>query len=431
MPLHQLRALSIIVDACCCAEHIATSHSSLVLKSFLLDPLITAAITRRLDQIEPTTLAAALSQRHEWKVRHQTPPLPRRFELTSFLQANEVTRHLSALFASPQFRPRVLSDSASRKIQTALLRLVVALSNSSLAAAVSSRVVEKLMPFYGGTLSADDTMLLDLFQRLELVGGGSISIAFKAWNPSLEQAPLENSRAASLANAQASYARRSWLRICASSRTTFPKEHADITYDSQFLLQFVAHTIAEDEVKAADWIAILETGVLGILVAALASSSASTRLVARGAIKVALTKLEVRSFIPVHRSCFTDSVLARFRRRSTSGRRTRLSSSSPTLATASTALKERPSHPSSPCSSPTASKSSELPNRLSTLPSLVSSFNDLCSIREMYRCSTSCSTRLVMIPWRIIGGCCGSWERVSCGLRCVAVRTTRVDRNAS
>lgn len=219
--------------------------------------------------------------------------------LTLTWQGNEVTRHLNEVFASSDFRPRPLTDAATRKAQSAIIRLVIALSTSSIQAAASSRVLEKLIPFYGGTLSADDAALVDLFQRIEIVSGASVSIAFRSWNPSLDDSPLESSRAASLGLVQSGYVRRAWLRVCASSRTTFPKEHAEITYDPHFLLPFVAHTIAEDELKAADWIAILESGVLAVVVAALGSSSDSTRLIARGALKTALIKLEVRT---LHRS---------------------------------------------------------------------------------------------------------------------------------
>jgi hypothetical protein len=201
------------------------------------------------------------------------------------------------VFASSDFRPRPLTDAATRKAQSAVIRLVIALSTSSIQAAASSRVLDKLMPFYGGTLSADDAALVDLFQRIEIVSGASLSIAFRSWNPSLDESPLESSRAASLGLVQSGYVRRAWLRVCASSRTTFPKEHAEITYDPHFLLPFVGHTIAEDELKAADWTSILESGVLAVVIAALGSSSESTRSIARGALKTALVKLEVRGVI--------------------------------------------------------------------------------------------------------------------------------------
>lgn len=51
------------------ADAVVGKHSSLVYKSHLLDPLVTAAVTRRLDKLEPILLAAALCRNHTWKVR--------------------------------------------------------------------------------------------------------------------------------------------------------------------------------------------------------------------------------------------------------------------------------------------------------------------------------------------------------------------------
>lgn len=203
---------------------------------------------------------------------------------------------MNNVFASANFRPAPpASDAVAKLHQSTIVSLVVALASSALSVASSSRVVEKLMPFYGGTLSADDATLVDLFQRIELVSGGSISVALRQWNPALDDAPLESTRAGSLATLQLGYARRSWLRVCASTATEFPKEHLDITYDPNFLLPFLAQTITEDELKAQDWIGIVETGALSLAVAALASSSAGNRLLARVTLQQTEKKIEVRS----------------------------------------------------------------------------------------------------------------------------------------
>lgn len=162
-----------------------------------------------------------------------------------------------------------------------------------MAAAASSRVLEKMMPFYGGTLSTDDTSLLLLFQKIEVIGGNSISAAFRLWNPSLDLTPVESSRAGSLGVIQVGYVRRSWLRACASTRTVFPREHVDITYDPHFLLSYLSHTIAEDDLKPQDWTSILESGTLGLAVAALASSSNTLRAMARSTLAITLSKIEV------------------------------------------------------------------------------------------------------------------------------------------
>lgn len=209
-------------------------------------------------------------------------------------QDNEVTRHLNNVFASAHFHPYPESEVVGKKVQSAVVSLVFTLAKSSISAAASSKIVEKLMPFYAGTLSSDDKAIVDLFQRAELVAGGSISAAFRHWNSSLDQSPIEATRAGSLAVLQPGYVRRSWLRVCASTRTQFPKEHADITYDPHFLLSFFAHTIAEDEFKAQDWINMLDSGVLGIAIAALASTAPSVRGTARSALATALVKLQVR-----------------------------------------------------------------------------------------------------------------------------------------
>lgn len=275
-----------------CQTHTAWAH-----KSHLLDPVISAGIAKRLDQVEPTSLLASLCLGHAWKVsQFGSSSWSRVYLLETLSQANEITRHLSSIFAHDQFKPRILvGDESARKHQTALIRLVIALSFSSIPAAAGARVIEKMMPFYGGTLSDDDQSLLDLFQRIELVVGGSVSIAMRAWNPSLDLSPPETSRAGTFAALQLGYVRRSWLRVSSSSRTVFPAEHANITYDPRFLLPLLCHAIAEEEMKGADWLGILETGVLGLAVAALASSSNSLRSMAQATLANVLVKVEVRS----------------------------------------------------------------------------------------------------------------------------------------
>lgn len=201
---------------------------------------------------------------------------------------------------------------AAKKLQSAIVSLVVLLSSASVTAAASSRVLEKMMPFYGGTLSGDDTSLLLLFQKIEVIAGSSISAAFRLWNPSLDLTPVESSRAGSLGVIQIGYVRRSWLRACASTRTVFPREHIDITYDPHFLLSYVSHTIAEDDLKPQDWTSILESGTLGLAVAALASSSDTLRAMARSTLAITLSKIEVSYFHFFARRKFQHFVSFRF-----------------------------------------------------------------------------------------------------------------------
>lgn len=54
--------------ALCILGMVCEMHTSLVHKSHLLDPVISAVIAKRLDQVEPIALAAALCSGHSWKV---------------------------------------------------------------------------------------------------------------------------------------------------------------------------------------------------------------------------------------------------------------------------------------------------------------------------------------------------------------------------
>ena len=205
-----------------------------------------------------------------------------------------MTRLLSNIFAHAEFKPRLLNSDAARNAQSAIVGLVVALSRASILAAASTRVVEKLMPFYGGTLSRDDRSILNLFHRIEIIIGNPLSVAFRKFNPSLDpQSPPESTRASTLAALEINYVKRSWLRACSSSRTSFLAEHQRITYDPEFLLGLLSQTIVEEELKISDWLAFLETGILGLAIAALGSSSPGLRRLAQATLADAIVKVQV------------------------------------------------------------------------------------------------------------------------------------------
>lgn len=175
-----------------------------------------------------------------------------------------------------------------------VLALVITLASSSPTAAANARSVERLVPFYRGTLSAVDRSLLDLFQRIELVGGVSISPALRNWAPSVDAASLlDGTRIAAIAASQKTFVRRSWARAFASARTSFAGDEDGKTYDPRFVVAFVAALADEDELKPQEWTTLLESGMVGTVVAALASSSGGLRGLARSALAALLKKAEV------------------------------------------------------------------------------------------------------------------------------------------
>ncbi|BGP43022.1 hypothetical protein JCM10449v2_007037 [Rhodotorula kratochvilovae] len=253
-------------------------HDQLALTSRSLDPLVTAVATRRLDQPYATRFATALTRQHRFK-------------------DNEVTRHLNEVFASPHFHTFAANQVESAEAIAPMLAFVLALATSSPSAAANARAVERLVPFYRGTLSAMDRALLDLFQRVELVSGASVSPAFKSWNPSTDASTLlDGTRIGALGAAQKTSVRRSWARAFASARTAFSAEDDERTYDPLFLVGFVGALAEEDELKPQEWTTLLESGVLGTVVAALAASGDGIRGLARATLATLLKKIQSLTF---------------------------------------------------------------------------------------------------------------------------------------
>ncbi|GAA5902398.1 hypothetical protein JCM8208_007278 [Rhodotorula glutinis] len=253
-------------------------HADLSLKSHSLDPLVTNIATRRLEHPYAVDFATALTRHHRFK-------------------DNEVTRHLNEVFASARFATFASEQAESVEPIRSALTLVLALATSSVTAAANARVVDRLVPFYHGTLSTMDRALLDLFQRVELVGGSSISPALKAWNPSTDStALLDGTRVGAIGAAQKAFVRRSWARAFASSRTVYSSAEDERTYDPLFIVGLVAALAEEDELKPQEWTTLLESGVLGTVVAALASSSEGLRGLARATLAMVLKAIQSLTF---------------------------------------------------------------------------------------------------------------------------------------
>ncbi|KAK4329709.1 hypothetical protein RTBOTA2_005661 [Rhodotorula toruloides] len=253
-------------------------QSGLSLTGNALSPLVTAITTRRLEQPYATAFGTALCKQQQ-------------------LKDNEVTRHLNEIFASPRFHAFTANPTESPVAVSSALALVLALASSSPTAAANARSVERLISFYRGTLSTVDRSLLDLFQRIELVSGASISPALRNWAPSVDSASLlDGTRIAAVAASQKTFVRRSWARAFASTRTSFAPEDDAKTYDPHFIVPFVAALADEDDLKPQEWTTLLVSGMLGTVVAALASSDNGLRGLARSALAAVIKKVEPLTF---------------------------------------------------------------------------------------------------------------------------------------
>ncbi|KAK4052637.1 hypothetical protein OIO90_004265 [Microbotryomycetes sp. JL221] len=245
-------------------------------KGHLLDTLVTAAIQFKLAHKTVVDMTARLVAAHKWK-------------------DTEITRHLNAVFANANLSKLDSASGDAYDLQQATIELILALSNSSLQSAAANRIIDKLVPLYGGTMSVLDRQMLRLFQRVELVSGSSIAFALRAWSPgsdALSTTPLDGHGVTTLSALIESPLRQCCVRICASSRMVFTPEQDSNAYDPDFLLPLISSVVLYEELRVHDWVVLLESGALSLPVAALASSNDQTRLLARATLARAINKLE-------------------------------------------------------------------------------------------------------------------------------------------
>jgi len=273
------------------------SKHTLALKGHLVEPLVTAIATNRLNFAETADLAVAICKRHRFKVSIADCITARLSdELNRYLQDNEITRHLNEIYASKPYQNVVSAASTIDSAALSTLQLVLALALQSPSAAGNARSVDRLLPFYRGTLSTLDRSLFDLFLRIERTTPSSLSPLLRSWNPSTDSSTLlDGTRIGALGAVRKPFVRRSWLRAFASTRIAYTAEEDEKTYDPRFVVAFVLALVEEDDLKPQEWTTFLESGVLGTVVAALAASDDGLRMMARATLALMSKKVEVSS----------------------------------------------------------------------------------------------------------------------------------------
>ncbi|GAA5910073.1 Urb1p [Sporobolomyces salmoneus] len=250
----------------------------LSLKGHLVEPLVTAIATNRLNYAETADLAVAICKRHQFK-------------------DNEVTRHLNEIFASQPFQDYVAAATTIEEASLSTVKLVLALAAQSPSAAGNARSVERLIPFYRGTLSSLDRSFFDLFLRIEQSSSSSVSPLFASWNPSTDSTTLlDGTRIGALGAVRKPFVRRSWLRAFASTRIVYAKEEDSKTYDPRFLVAYALSLIEEESLKPQEWTTFLESGVLGTVIASLAATDNGLRKMARTTLALMYKKVEPLNF---------------------------------------------------------------------------------------------------------------------------------------
>lgn len=234
-------------------------------QAHVAEPVLVAILHHRPLERGPVRLACALA-------RAAAPPL----------RASSADRLVNALLS----RTEVVQAARAGRLRRALVALLVRLAQPGEALA-SSTSLARVLYLYTGTLEPCDRALRALLERRGLSG---VLDAWKA-DSGVPPVPADLVRESVLAALLSLEPRRTYAACVHMPRTSAgamqPRAEAHDAYDPWFVLNLVAGAMLEREQQGADarltgleWLAILRTGALGVVLCALSTHRAALRLAA-------------------------------------------------------------------------------------------------------------------------------------------------------
>ncbi|MCO5604665.1 hypothetical protein L7F22_058835 [Adiantum nelumboides] len=259
----------LLVDSIVCFARLineAAEKLAINPKRHLSEPVVTAAVKRRLSSAQHLRLVNAL-------IRHAD------------LEVNSLALHLGTILASSTFKmlrptPEMSSSVKDVREQVAeiLYRLVGRSTDLCRPATMASMVT-----IYGGSLSRSDRKLMDAMRIFELSTGQSSLSLWRSWNPQ-GQANREGTKGLDALLALDP------LRVFATC-TSFPRQRSfggkragftrpdggidgSMVYDPLFVLGLFSSTLASlGPMTGWQWVSVLRTNALGVVVCCLSSLS--------------------------------------------------------------------------------------------------------------------------------------------------------------
>ncbi|KAG7090693.1 hypothetical protein E1B28_009789 [Marasmius oreades] len=245
------------------------------IKPHVADPVLIAVIQHRLSSIPCLRLLQAILSKVTFK------PLI-------------VNRHLQTIVQSPQFHKACREGNlALRNALASLLHILFHLHPSN---TCQTSHVEPLLRVYRGTLSVGDQKLLDIFRLFEKEKRLSVTALLAKWSPSDSDSsgPLE-----ALKNLDGAMVLRTclrwpqWRRYEEDEKFDRDQRGGEELYDPVFLILLGAHAFASDPPKSAvDWVEVMRTNILGLMICALSSRDRSLRNLAATPIATVWKALE-------------------------------------------------------------------------------------------------------------------------------------------
>lgn len=236
----------------------------------LADPVLEAVVAYRAGDLDGVRLALALVR---------TVPL----------RAASAARALNGLVTRTELLSsvRAPADAAAAALRSALVSLLVALARQAPDAVQAPTTLARLLYLYTGTLSASDRALFSLFQAHERQTGQSLLDVLGAWSADQALVPSSLQRDTLLAALLSLDAQRTHAACVQFPRRAKAAAGDASAYDPWLVLNLVGGAMLEREageshLTGLEWLAVLRTGAIGVVVCALSAHRAPLRLFALG-----------------------------------------------------------------------------------------------------------------------------------------------------
>ena len=265
-----------VKEACTALASIVPTVPDIELSTSHVERLITTIVQDHLEQISPIELASKLLG------------VPN-------IKASFIRQSLQLILDSNTFKSLSRTDMPPLH-QPAVVGLIHALFFASPYVSCQPTYVEPLLPLYRGTLSSSDRQILSIFQLFEQHRRISASSILVSWSPSGIPREQRAYNALVSVDSQKVFATCAAFPLRRRMRGSLQDlEGNPDLYDPVFLLGLLGATLVED-LSGLEWVEIMRTNVLGLLVCSLSARDGELRTLALRLLGALFEKIDSATF---------------------------------------------------------------------------------------------------------------------------------------
>lgn len=235
-----------------------------------VETVLEAILSHRMDDVDAIRLASVLVRLHT-------------------VRPTKAARLVNTVLANTELVSQIRAPAAETPLRDAMVSLLVTLTRQAPDALTTPTTVARFVYLYKGTLSRSDRRLFALLQFHEQRSGQSLLDTLRGWGTEPPIVPLSLERETLLHALLSLDPQRAHTTAVQFPRAVKRAPDASDAYDPWLVLNLVGGAILEREalgeeafLTGLEWLAVLRTGAVGIVVCACSSHRSALRAFALG-----------------------------------------------------------------------------------------------------------------------------------------------------